>query len=136
MAKYQKTISNIFSTALFLICFSFVINRGIKSFQKYQAKPESVDISYKFVGELPFPSITFCPDQPNQFEKGQFPKPYDLNVLEKCNLNHSDYIKAGPWIGQGDPICENPEELFKTLTPEIEDLGKAINKAFIQIQPK
>ena len=72
----QKTLSTSFSTLLFLSCLIFVISRAFKVFQKYFQKIESFNISYDFIGNLPFPSITLCPDAPNQVESA-----LSLNLL-------------------------------------------------------
>lgn len=49
-----------FSACLFVGCALFVTHRGYKCFKKYAEEPESVEGSYKFTGDVPFPVITIC----------------------------------------------------------------------------
>ena len=49
-----------FSVCLVVGCALFVAHRGYKCIKKYADKPESVEVSYKFTGDVPFPVITFC----------------------------------------------------------------------------
>ena len=57
---FQKILDWTFSTALFLACAGFVIQKGYECFSKYMEDPEAVDISYKFTGESIFPSVSIC----------------------------------------------------------------------------
>ena len=57
---FQKVLDWTFSTALFIACAGFVIQKGYECFAKYMEDPEAVDISYKFIGESIFPSVSIC----------------------------------------------------------------------------
>ena len=74
----RKTLSKLFSASLFIGCLIFVLIRGYKCSIKYLKKPEGLDMSFEFSGELPFPSMTFCP----LGGTGVHPKTYDTKVLK------------------------------------------------------
>ena len=85
---YKNSINNerllirFVSLVLFFGCFVFVSFRSYQCFCKFLRKPKSVDISFHFTGNLPFPSITFCPPIVNTMN----PKPYVMDVLKNCGL--------------------------------------------------
>ena len=113
----RKIASNISSTALFIGCTIFVAIRGYKCFDKYLNEPEAVDISYKFSGILPFPSITICTKKEDTF---------NLEVLNKCQLSKEEYLNTGPLIGNGSSNCTDPKILYNQVSANIETLGKAL----------
>ena len=79
--KHKKTLSTVFSVALFFACSGFVAYRGYSCFKKYLSVPESVDISFKFSGAQKFPEITFCT------------KPaFNKVVFDECQLNQTIYL--------------------------------------------
>ena len=52
-----------------------------------------------------------------------FPKPYNVDLLKRCNLSLSDYVDNHKWVGTGDENCTNPKSLRIQTTFGIEDLG-------------
>ena len=76
--QFRKIWSKIFSASLFIGCLIFVLIRGYKCSIKYLSKPEGLDMSFEFSGELSFPSMTFCPVGGT----GIHPKTYDAKVLK------------------------------------------------------
>ena len=85
-----------------------------RCFEKYVTKPEAVSISYKFTGEIGFPSFTFCTNYENA---------YNNEVLQKCGLNFSDYSRKGPWVGKGNKNCTDPKLLYSNAAAKVENLG-------------
>ena len=111
ISKY--IVSTIFSTALCIICSSFVAYKGYKCVKKYRSEPESVDIRYEFTGDIQFPSLTFCPN-PLQLKE---------EVLISCNLTLNDYVSNYKWVGSGSDACSNPQMLRNQISPKIEALN-------------
>ena len=102
------------ASILFISCACFVAFRGYRCFEKYVTKPEAVSISYKFTGEIGFPSFTFCTTYENA---------YNDEVLQKCGLNFSDYSRKGPWVGKGNKNCTDPKLLYSNAAAKVENLG-------------
>ena len=109
----KDIVSTIFSTALCIMCTSFVAHKGYKCIKKYKSEPESVDIKYEFTGDIQFPSLTFCPN----------PLKLKEDVLISCNLTLNDYVSNNRWIGSGSNACSNPHRLKNQISPNIEDLN-------------
>ena len=78
----EKLLIKFVSLVLFFGCFVFVSFRSYQCFCKFLRKPKSVDISFHFTGNLPFPSLTLCPPIVNTMN----PKPYVMDVLKNCGL--------------------------------------------------
>ena len=110
-SRCKKVVSTIFSSALFIGCTIFVIARGQKCFNKYMKEPEAVDVSYKFNGDLIFPSFTIM-----------LKNDWKSDIVEKCQLNMDDYIKTGPWVVSENPNCSDPKLLFEEVGAQFEDL--------------
>ena len=51
------------------------------------------------------------------------PNPEAKNILKSCNLSFHDYTVKNQWIGTGDPICTDPENLRKQIGTRPIDLG-------------
>ena len=111
ISKY--IVSTIFSTALCIICSSFVAYKGYQCIKKFRSEPESVDIRYEFTGDIQFPSLTFCPN----------PLQLKAEVLISCNLTLNDYVSNYKWVGSGSDACSNPQMLRNQISPKIEALN-------------
>ena len=109
----KKTISQIISTLLFIGCSLFVAIRGQKCFSKYLEKPQVAPISYEFNGKMNFPSLTICLGVDNAYKD---------HIFHECQLDKSDYIENGPWVGTGKADCTDPKVLFNQATAKLEDL--------------
>ena len=96
--KSKERIVSLFKTGLFFVCFVYVAIRGYESFEKYLSKPEAVDISFQYIGRMPFPSISICPfnDPWKKFHKDTF---------EDCNLTSTLYQSDAKWVGTGNKNC-------------------------------
>ena len=102
---------------IFCFCCSFVADRGYTCLEKFLQKPQSVEISYQFIGDLDFPSIAFCPQT-----GGKNLQPFNKKVLKSCNLTLKEYHTTGPWIGKNG-LCNDPKKLYKDLIPSLDDFG-------------
>ena len=116
LAKIQNknNFSLLLASILFISCACFVAFRGYRCFEKYVTKPEAVSISYKFTGEIGFPSLTFCTTNENA---------YNDKVLQECGLKFSDYSLKGPWVGKGNKNCTDPKVLYNNAAAKVEALG-------------
>ena len=92
-------------------CISFVIHRGYKCIGKYLSKPEGVEMSYNFIGDLMFPSFTFCSHNWNPLP----PNRYNEKALKDCNLTLSEYAFFGRYIGNGGASCSDTKFLQNTV---------------------
>jgi hypothetical protein len=101
------------STILFLGCIAFVAYRGYRCFDKYLKKPEHTEISYKSSKSYPFPSFTLC---------ALYKDSYNGNQMKKCQLERSDYIEGGTWVGKGGNNCTDPKILHNQVAASYEDL--------------
>ena len=70
--------------------FLFLMVIGYQCFEKYLAEPEAVSVSHQFVGELPFPSLTFCPISMNDPLK-RFPKTVNIPIFQQCKITRLRY---------------------------------------------
>ena len=104
----KRKLGIIFKTCLFVACFVFVAIRGYFCNQKYVAEPEAVDISFQFIGRLPFPSISIC-------TWNKYWIMFNNEVFDYCNLSASNYQKDGKWVGTGNKNCTDPKELALKL---------------------
>ena len=102
------------STILFFGCIAFVAYRGYRCFDKYLKKPEHTEISYKSSKSYPFPSFTLC---------ALYKDSYNGNQMKECQLERSDYIEGGTWVGKGGNNCTDPKILHNQVAGSDEDLG-------------
>ena len=100
----KNCLSSTFTILLFIGCTIFVIIRGQKCFLKFLKKPQKAQISFEFTGNMEFPAVTIC---------GTKEEAYDKKVFEQCQLNKDNYIKNGPWSGNGNSFCEDPKEVHE-----------------------
>ena len=83
-------------------CITFVVHRGYKCIGKYLSKPEGVEMSYRFIGDLKFPSFTFCSHNWNPLP----PLRYNEDFLKECNFTgYHEYAYEGKYIGSGSTDC-------------------------------
>ena len=108
------------STILFIGCATFVAFRGYKCFEKYFMEPEHSEISYKSSMNHPFPSFTLCASEKDS---------YNDNQLKECQLDRSEYVDGGNWVGKGGINCTDPKLLHMNVAAHYEDLE--INKIWI-----
>ena len=66
--------------------------RGYDCIKKFLQEPEGVEISYRFSGNLDFPSIAFCPHEQNNGNSSLLPQPLNISILESCDLTIWDYL--------------------------------------------
>ena len=102
--KSKQRISSLFKTVLFFVCFVYVAIRGYESFKKYLSKPEVVDISFQYIGRMPFPSISIC-----LFDNPW--KNYHKDIFDDCNLTATLYQSDGKWVGTGNENCTDAKRL-------------------------
>ena len=117
-----KLFSKVSRFLIFVFCCAFVATRGYKCIEKFIQKPEGVEISYHFNGNLDFPSISFCPAVENLDDETLLPQPYNKEVLKSCNLTIFEYVFNGQWIGKKG-ICNDPKSLHEKLMPTLEAMG-------------
>ena len=101
------------STILFIGCATFVAFRGYKCFEKYFMQPEHSEISYKPSKNHPFPSFTFCASEKNS---------YNDDLMKECQLERSEYLDGGKWVGKGGINCTDPKLLHLQVAVHFEDL--------------
>ena len=101
------------STILFLGCIAFVAYRGYRCFDKYLKKPEHTEISYKSSKSYPFPSFTLC---------ATYKDSYNGEQMKECQLERSEYIEGGTWVGKGGNNCTDPKILHNKVAASYEDL--------------
>ena len=97
---FEKFLYRTISACLYVGCLAFVINRGYNCFAKYLSKPEGISESYHNIGDLPFPSFTFCPNNGNNHP----PRFYNNYVTKKCNIDYHDYVQKSKYVGSGGKI--------------------------------
>ena len=100
-------------------CITFVVHRGYKCIGKYLSKPEGVEMSYQFIGDLRFPSFTFCSHNWNPHP----PLRYNEELLKKCNfMRYQEYAYEGKYIGNGSTDCKDPKFLQKNAGLRFDEL--------------
>ena len=102
------------STIFFIGCTAFVVYRGYRCFDKYLKKPEHTEISYKSSKNYPFPSFTLCT---------RYKQSYNDYQMKECQLERSEYLEGGTWIGKGGSNCTDPKIFLTQVSASYEDLG-------------
>ena len=100
-------------------CITFVIHRGYKCIAKYLSKPEGVEMSYQFIGDMRFPSFTFCSHNWNKYP----PNYYNEEVLNECNYTSFQvYAYEGKYVGNGTTDCTDPKILQQRVGLKYDEL--------------
>ena len=115
----KKALRRIILLIFYVGCFTFVIHRGYKCIGKYSSKPVGVEMSYDFIGDLRFPSFTFCS---NNWRNDLSPYKYNQEVLKDCNLSQAQYAFEGTFIGSGSPNCTDPKLLQQKVGLRYDEL--------------
>ena len=111
---FTKNNAYVFLSTIFCLgCIAFVAYRGYRCFGKYLQKPEHTEISYKSSKSYPFPSFTLC---------AAYKDSYNSYQLKECQLERSEYIEGGTWVGKGGNNCTDPKILHNRVAGSYEDL--------------
>ena len=113
-AHSQRSIFKLFSVILFIGCSAFVAIRGYKCFEKYLKNPEGVSVSYILNDGKTLPSFTFCLNDSDT---------YDQKILKECQINITDYIDTGRWVGNGSLNCTDPRIVYNQAIVKLQYLG-------------
>lgn len=121
-AKSFQFASGLLKLILFTCCFIFVARKTFICYSKYLDGTRAVKINYQSANKVDFPAITFCGRITSMFKASEYPKPYNIDELNKCNLTWSDYHNEGHWVGKGEEYCLDPEKVAMKALIELEDL--------------
>ena len=100
---------------IFLACLIAFVWFSYDCIWKFFSCPQGVEISTQPQTALDFPSISFCPYW-SAFKKGD-PAPFNWTKLEFCGTDLETKFNGSK------PSCQDPEEVWKDMTPRLKDFG-------------